>query len=228
MSYTPKPGSQAETLVKAILKAGTIRTPALAEVTAAPAGNHNSQLLAAVSAGLITHCMVTADNGKEMREYRAGPGLPNGFKPLDLNKTRIAGSPQLARSGGTAQAPVIDKPLPAANTTNKPNASKPKASPQPQVGNSGSASSGITSTLLAEGRAVADKSPEPSVPAAKAPASDVSAIAKQDPLSVSINNDGRLHIEKCTIIEQFGVFLTAEQTKQLGDFMFATRLAWHR
>lgn len=77
MSYQPKPGSHAETLVNAIRKhAAPIRSPELARLAGVDANSITTLLKTALDAGLVSCCKVTVASRPPTNEWRPGPGMP--------------------------------------------------------------------------------------------------------------------------------------------------------
>lgn len=202
MTYRPKPGSQAQLLVNAIIAAGTIRTPDLQKATGIPPENHTANLDTAIIHGLVIVRKVP-DKNREVREYQAGPNA-RVITPPALNTPAI----------------VSAAPLPRPAKPPKPATAKP--TPQPAVGNNTGSAPLIVlppEMIPVEGRAVEPTPPTPSAHSAAAPVGDVTPQIQA--ARFAMHDDGRL------AIAALGIVLTAEETKALGIFMYATRPAWH-
>lgn len=197
-----------------------IRSPELAAASGVPAKSITALLATAVTKGRVVVCKVIIPGAATQNEYRKGGGLPPPeFKPLNPQRAGIARSTPAARHAPSSEAakgilPPHDKatetPVFLSSTT-----------PQPAVGNTGSAQSDSTS---ADERAVTSdpETPEPQPerrgmgPApAKAPAGDVFSITLDDAGVLVIATDEG-------VIE-----LQPTHAKRLGHFLVGSQGIWN-
>lgn len=229
--------TQTDKLLKAIREAGTdqygnpvgIRSTALAKKTGVPSKSITALLGPAVAKGLVVVCKVTPATGQVFNEYRTGPGVPPPeFKPLNTKRAGIA-------TFNAAVRQVVAKSLVPVSRSVAPREpevpvfllkSNSSTTPQPAVGNTGSAQSEPTS---ADERAVASDQETPGPqpkrrgmgPAsARAPAGDVAGKLK-----LAIDDEGVLQMGDSTDPARW-VF-TPKQTKQLGYFLRQTHDVWN-
>lgn len=216
--YTPRPGTQAEKLVNAIVKSATaIRSDALAEATGVPVTSHNSMLEAAIAAGMVSFCKVTTGNGREMREYRRGPGIPLAGKGSQLKTAKPTIIPVRDPIGAAKHAPT-------ASATNLPTLAEhflgkaeTSSQPQPAVGKNTGSPKADPHALTANDRAVTTKAPE--------------AESKQplagDVIALSITDEGALKMKLGTADEfDETIQLSHHQVQRLGEFLTATQSIW--
>lgn len=125
--YAPTPGSIAERLIKVINQHPSgIRTHELSELAGDVKPENVSGILAtAVKHGLITVCSVIKPGTRQStKEYRTGPGMEHAsektLKPMKSTVIPVR----------SAEAPIIDKPLPKADAyTHQPKAELPPSLP---------------------------------------------------------------------------------------------------
>lgn len=227
--------TQTDKLLKAIREAGTdqygnpvgIRTNELEQKTGIPTKTITALLSPQVTKGMVVVCKVTAASGQTVNEYRTGPGAPPPeFKPLNTKRAGIA-------TFNAAVRQVVAKSLVPVSRSIAPREPEvpvflksSSTTPQPAVGNTGSAQSEPTS---ADERAVASNpetpGPQPERrgigPApAKASAGDVAGKLK-----LAIDDEGVLQMGDSTDPARW-VF-TQKQTKQLGYFLRQTHDVWN-
>lgn len=205
-----------------------IRSSELAERAGIPRGSVQALLAPYVDSGRLQCCKVSVPGSPPQNEYRSGAGVATPeFKPLDTKRAGIARNTAHVRP--EASMPPVDVSQP----TEKREPEVPvfllkssSSTPQPAVGNTGSARSEPTS---ADERAVASSTETPGPqperrgmgPApAKAPAGDVAGKLK-----LAIDDEGVLQMGYSTDPARW-VF-TPKQTKQLGYFLRQTHDVWN-
>ena len=204
-----------------------IRSPALSETSGVPAKSITALLATAVTKGRVIVCKITIPGASAQNEYRKGGGLPPPeFKPLNTKRAGVACNTPAARRAPSAEAAKGKLPPPAPPPPPAP--AEPatpvllsSTTPQPAVGNTGSAQSDSTS---ADERAVTSdpETPEPQPerrgmgPApAKAPAGDVFSITLDDAGVLVIATDEG-------VIE-----LQPTHAKRLGHFLVGSQGIWN-
>jgi hypothetical protein len=196
--YVPRPGSQAETLVKLILAAeGSLRTGDLVKASGISSQSIHGCLEAAISNGLITCCKVTVGN-EIMREYRAGPGMPHATeKPLAKPLQGRPVIPVRSQETHPVDTPSTDQPAVSHNTGNVPRESRPPAE-----------------------HIVAEKPPAAVTPLTP-PAGNVPWPESR--IGMHITDDAELAI---FVEDEVPLYLSTAQTVALGDFLHATQALW--
>lgn len=213
-----------------------IRTSELAERAGIPRGSVQAMLAAHVASGRLLCCKVSVPGSQTQNEYRSGAGVATPeFKPLDTKRDGIARNAAHVRPASSMPPVVVSQPfdprepevpvfLPKSNSS---------TTPQPAVGNTGSAQSEPTS---ADERAVASSTETPGPqpkrrgmgPAsAKAPAGDVAPrpqrINGNDGIALRIDHDGTLLIATDEGVLEIG----PKQSRRLGHFMADTHGVWN-
>lgn len=197
-----------------------IRSPDLAAASGVPAKSITALLATAVTKGRVVVCKITIPGASTQNEYRKGGGLPPPeFTPLNTKRAGVACSTPAARRAPSAEA--AKGTLPERATEPVTPVLLSSTTPQPAVGNTGSAQSDSTS---ADERAVtsATETPGPQPerrgmgPApAKAPAGDV--------LSITLDDTGVLVIAT----DEGVIELQPTHAKRLGHFMVGSQGIWN-
>lgn len=96
-----------------IAKAGTARSPQIAEAVGMEAKNVMGLLRPYVERGDLVMCKVEVPGQRAVNEYRIGPGMPNGFTPLGQTRRPQAKAIKNLYGFAPGARPIIAAAAPA-------------------------------------------------------------------------------------------------------------------
>lgn len=211
MSYTPKPGSQADRLLAVLKKAGrAMRTPELAEASGLTIIQASTALVHAVERGAVTMCKVSHPNGAQMNEYRLASGMPM-ISHGDYNPKK-----KTITTRRPADPPAPTLPALIAVST---------AQPEVAANNTGSDVQMTTSSPAAVAVAASRQTPEPEAKLRELGPASPKVPAGNVDLGFSIDDGGSLTIYLNDGMSDPLVLEPAE-TLALGDFLWASEKLW--